>query len=210
MGIPFLEKRVKLTGRNPSDVTNMDVITVDASVQETHSRPYQVTRHPVSQGIALTDNIRPEPRQLTLVAFFTNTMARIDQSIRRLTENSAEEFYAELEEMADSGFLFEIETSLKSYKNMVIQHLSVPRNANRGHSVEVTIDFVEMRTINAQTGFVFSEEDTTFSKKIPREKGDGAAVASGAKAPVATTVKSGSFLGQKTVESVSKIQHAVK
>ena len=45
----------------------------DAILSEDHSRTTLVTEHPVEQGTAIVDHVRPNPDELTLECFVTNT-----------------------------------------------------------------------------------------------------------------------------------------
>jgi hypothetical protein len=49
------------------------IVTLDASVNEAHQGSAQVTEHPVETGAAVTDNIRPLPRRLTIEGVVSNT-----------------------------------------------------------------------------------------------------------------------------------------
>lgn len=48
-------------------------VIVDASPARTHTVSAQATEHPVEQGVAVTDYIRPMPRRLSVDCFITNT-----------------------------------------------------------------------------------------------------------------------------------------
>lgn len=147
--IPFFKQPVKLTFTDETGALR-EIITIDASISETHHVGVDVTRHPVAKGIALTDNIRAKPDDLTLVAFFTNYGSRIDESIKKLTLPSAQDTFGRLDELAKGGMRCEVKTSLKTYKDMVIEDMSVPRDAGRGNVVEVTIKFVQIATAQAK------------------------------------------------------------
>lgn len=47
-------------------------IWIDVSISERHALSADVTEHPVEQGSAIADHIRPKPRELTIEGFVTN------------------------------------------------------------------------------------------------------------------------------------------
>jgi hypothetical protein len=57
----------------PPDRVRLDVITVDATMQETHAAEAEVTEHPVEQGANITDHIRPKLKRYTIDGIISNT-----------------------------------------------------------------------------------------------------------------------------------------
>lgn len=58
--------------------------------------------------------------------------------------NRVKETYADLVDACQSGGLFIINTTLKTYKNMAIENISAPRNAAMGNAISCTLDFKEI------------------------------------------------------------------
>lgn len=51
-------------------------IVFDAGLREAHSAEAQITEHPVDEGVAITDHVRPKLRRLQLQVHVTNTPIR--------------------------------------------------------------------------------------------------------------------------------------
>ncbi len=143
--IPGIQKRAEFKVYDENDIL---VFTkeVDATISEAHGKELDVTEHPVSRGIPVTDNIRPKARKYTCVCFFTNYPARPDDAVKKTAKGeTATEVFDQLDEIADKGWRFTVKTSLRTYENMVIQSMSVPRTNEKANHVELTINFKEIR-----------------------------------------------------------------
>lgn len=137
----------------------LDTLVLDASLSEIHDSDADVTEFPVEQGSDITDNVRIKPKALQVEAlisdFHLSNAGRAQassggppRSQRPLKGNigDAKTTLAKLEDYQASGILIDVETGLKSYRNMVIKSLRTPRdrkvsvgNDQRAGSVKVTI-----------------------------------------------------------------------
>lgn len=160
-------KRVTMTPRD--SVTNLPMlvppeIEVDASIEETHTTQIQVTRHPVFKGIPVADNGKPDPDVLSITVFFSDAKTRIDEAaavttkaiIKGITQGASPacfEIYQQLIDCAKNLALFDVDTSLRSYSNMVIESIEAPRNAQNGQGLIIPIRFVEIKSaiVNSST-----------------------------------------------------------
>lgn len=136
--VPFVSSGVRLPLGLP--------IEIDATVSEQHEVSCMVTEHPVTEGIALTDNVRPEADRLVLTAFFSGIGTNLIDSGIKLAGKSVSSQYEWLARLAkEYTALFRVETTLKTYDNMVIKRLGTPRNSSRADCIEATIEFQEIR-----------------------------------------------------------------
>src|SRR5713101_5273233 len=60
-------------------VALLDVITIDATLQEVHKADAEVTEHPVELGADITDHVRPKPVELRIEGIISDTP--IDDSL---------------------------------------------------------------------------------------------------------------------------------
>lgn len=207
-------QRVTMTPRD--SVTGLPMlvppeIEVDASIEETHSTQIQVTRHPVFKGIPVADNGKPEPDVLSITAFFSDTKTRIDEALavtakaisKGITFGSSPACFATYQQLVDCAknlALFDVETSLRPYSNMVIESIEAPRNAQNGQGLVIPIRFVEIKSATVTT-----------STKVPtRPPSKGAVKNVGTKAPAAVKpdlVQKTGALG--TLEQVGKVAKTV-
>ena len=124
------------------------VTTVDASITEDHVADVDTTENPVEQGTDITDHARPKQRVLTMEGVVSNaatTSGGTADPTRAVTA------YKQLIALHDTPALVTIVTSLETYTNMLMTHLSVPRDAKTGQAVRFTASFKEVQIVETQT-----------------------------------------------------------
>lgn len=156
-------------------------IDLDAVLQETHDMANRVTEFPVEKGAAITDHIANEPRQVSMEGFITNSPVRLlggllDRLVRvdvgatdtpRGGMNYAEVVFEWLERLHKSRELITIKGHFKTYSDMALVTLSVPRDANTGSAIRFMASFREVRTIASRTSTV-SFPKTASGKSQPK------------------------------------------
>lgn len=153
---------------NPT-LAEIDEIIVDASISEQHNSEVEVTDHDVEEGSPISDHARVKPVTLTMEALITNTPINRGQALRIVESNGiqfqtpnqseqlrgvagyAEQSFAKLETLRDSVKLITVITALKTYSNMILTSLSVPRNASIGEALRFTATFKSVRLVKNQT-----------------------------------------------------------
>ena len=148
----------------------IDALVLDASVKEEHLAEVEVTDHPVEQGAAVSDHARPKPEELTIEGLVSNTPLNFIQARRSVTSEgftwttsaqtnairgnpgNAEAAYVTLRAMRDAPRLLTIITALRSYDNMVMTSLKIPRDKDTGDVLKFTAKFKQVRIVtNAVT-----------------------------------------------------------
>ena len=189
MAIPFTKQKVTFTFYDENDLL-FGLYTVDASMEETHKAGVEITRHPVARGLALTDQVRPKPDAVTIVAFFSNLGTNLLETVEKLTTPSAEDNYNAIKAIMKKGLRCTLKTTLDTYENMLIEDMSVPRSAGRGRHVEATISLVEFKT---------AVSITVETAAKPKKTGDGPTKAKGSQAPQpANEAKNASVIAKTT------------
>lgn len=145
------------------------VVEIDALTQVTHQADVEVTEHPVEVGANISDHARLKPETVTLVGLVSNTS--IGTQIRRtisvdggidftssVLENvpagapgRAEESYAKLRAIKDARQFVQVLTELRTYKNMMLISLTVPREPTTGDALRFTAVFKEIQQATLQT-----------------------------------------------------------
>jgi hypothetical protein len=144
----------------------IDTLVLDCSITETHTVANDVTEHPVETGFNVTDHVRAKPDELTIEGIVTNTpfsqtqRTRIVQALGITFASAtdadqilgqpgyAEAAYTSLRDVRDSGRLITITTSLRTYENMVMTSLVVPRNKDVGDALRFTAQFKRVRVVS--------------------------------------------------------------
>ncbi len=137
--------------------TKIESIALDAALREVHSGEVEVTEHPVEQGSNIADHTRPKPDRLTIDAIVSNTPINTTQRTRvveafgvSFTSSSlqdsrqgaagyAETAYAKLVELKDKGLPITVVTQIRTYDDMILTSLSVPRDSKTGEPLNLLI-----------------------------------------------------------------------
>lgn len=120
------------------------LLEVDAHISEDHQWNNLIPSHPVESGYSVNDAIIRNPMTLTLESMIS--VAPIypdvvsDKSLRR-----ADNAYNKLARLATSSTLLSVVTGVKTYRNMAISSLSIPRSSSDGLSLKFNISFQEIR-----------------------------------------------------------------
>lgn len=158
--------------------TSIASIVLDASVQETHTTSATVTSHPVESGADLTDHVHKEPDTIQITGIISNTSTVFPQalpgvalagSIANLFSGSsndlAQKAYQDLKKLVDERTLVTVETTLRTYENMLLENLTVTRDMNYGDALYFTCTARELRIVNVGNIKVESPVDRTLQAK---------------------------------------------
>lgn len=161
----------------------LDTLVLDASLSEIHDADADVTEFPVEQGSDITDNVRVKPRGLQVEAlisdFHLSNNGRSQASSggppdaqRPLAgaKGAAKTTYAKLEDYQSKGTLIDVETGLKSYRNMVIKSLHTPRDKNNFTGNDKKAGAIKT-TIILQTIIVAKSQNAVIKQSVPKGQG---------------------------------------
>lgn len=128
-------------------------IVLDAALEETHTLQARATEHPVETGSDVTDHVQSLPASLRLDGIISNTpLSALGLTMYR-HEDRAHTAFKEFETIVQNGRLIDIVTSLKTYKNMVIEDFVVTQNAQNSDALSFSctakqISLVSSKLIN--------------------------------------------------------------
>ncbi len=141
-------------------LAQIGVLTLDASLEETHTSASEVTEHPVEEGTNISDHIRPLPDTLEINGIVTNhplfllpsvTAPSPIQGDNQSQSDRVKAAYDKLQELQKAGELVKVITSLREYDRMAITGFSVIRNAANGNVLNATISLREIFTAQVET-----------------------------------------------------------
>lgn len=137
-------------------------LELDASVTEGHEGEVEVTEHPVEVGANVSDHARIKPDTLTLEGVISATPFGKTPSLDYIRAG-----YEKLLELKDARELLTVVTVLRSYPDMMLTKLSVPRDSTSGDALRFTATFKQVRlaTVQKQTSTV------RVARKVPKAKG---------------------------------------
>lgn len=123
---------------------------LDVAVSEEHSFESDVTQHPVEDGADVTDHIRERPIAVRLEGIVSDTPLG-DLARRRGTDAlPSDDAFARLLAIRGARRSVTIETALKTYTNMALQSLTVPRDARTGAALRFTALFCQLELVQNQ------------------------------------------------------------
>lgn len=121
------------------------LLTLDASVSQTHSRTATATEHPVEVGADITDHVQPMPPTLAIQGII---------SAQSLTDEDAApgrelDAWAALNQIIDDAVPVTITTTLATYPGMVLLRVATTRDGQQ--NIRPTLELRQIRTVDQQT-----------------------------------------------------------
>jgi hypothetical protein len=163
----------------PGDLSGR-IIGFDVVESELHEGTTEITRHPVENGIAVTDHVRATPLRLQCVVYVSNhpivpsllkargivvpvptgnPLATPIVLTFALPFDAVADAHAELDDLMRGGTVMQVVSSVRSYDDMVLERVSLPRMAGDSGG-SISLDFTQLR---------FVEAGRVPSPPIPRE-----------------------------------------
>lgn len=164
---------VALTFRKVRSAINS--LAIDATITELHTAEAEITEHPVEDGAAIVDHVRPKADTIQIEGVISNTPipAPGDALTRKTTSaggvpvtydsrgeidgSRASKAYQTLLDIRDKSLLVDVFTPLRQYENMAMQSLTVPRNKTTGEAIRFT-------AVLKQVTVVSNKEETVDDK----------------------------------------------
>jgi hypothetical protein len=167
----------------------IDGFVIDAGVSETPEFDLDVTDHPVETGASITDHSLVRPVILSIEGIITDTpIGLIAESREESGVLPTNDGFQKLLDIKDAREPVTIVTSLKTFKNMVMQSLTVPRDASTGDALIFRATFKQIRLVtNARTTIPVLVPRA--KKKINRGNKASAAVPEAAQPPSGKTTE---------------------
>lgn len=163
-------------------VFGIQSLDFDATLDELHEWKNEVTQNPVETGSPITDHVIEKPDKLRLQGVITNSPLRGEfagQYFGGETESpriqTAFEAIRELHKKRDVVVVY---TKHAIYTDMVIESVSIPRNAQIGEEIQFTMELVNIRLVATQMvdlppGISAKKTASTVGKKAEAQKSSG-------------------------------------
>lgn len=152
-------------------LTSIGSLTIDCSVSESHQKRVEVTTHPVEDGSDPADHARVLPDVLVIQGIVTDTphteerAQQIDQD-QGLVEGPLAEragislaAFNRLQQFADDRALLTIVTAARTYTDMLLEQLDVPKDATTGDALRFSATFKQVRRVKNQVTVVVTARD---------------------------------------------------
>lgn len=141
-------------------------IVLDAAIEETHTLQARATEHPVETGSDVTDHVQSLPASLTLEGIISNTPLSALGLTMFKNEDRAHTAFKQFEEFVHSGTLVDVVTSLKTYRNMVIEDFVVTRNAQNSDALSFSCTAKQISMVSSK----FINISPKQQPKLPRAR----------------------------------------
>jgi len=155
-------------------------VRCDASIQEEHEQNATVSEHPVEFGSDITDHYRPEPATLSIQGEVSDTPLSTDFPFQTAINSAKTAFlggspvqnaWKEFKRLFAEQVTIVIETSLETYRDMVLTSFSATRNNQNGGKLSFTatarpIEFAYTSEIDALAEIAAETASTTVDGQV--------------------------------------------
>lgn len=120
-------------------------ISMHCVMEESHEDALEITEHPVEQGASINDHAWKKPATLVLRAGWSNSSRAAGGN-----DSYIREVYAALLELQESREPFDVVTGKRSYKNMLLESLSMTTDQATEHALFVTCTVRQVNIVETQ------------------------------------------------------------
>lgn len=125
-------------------MVTIDGYVIDCAVTEEHSDENEITQHPVETGADIVDHIRRKPSTVSIQGIVSDTPLPAIEALRSETTLPSQEAIEKLTALNLARETFNVTTSLRSYDNMALVSLSIPRDVKTGDALTFNARFQEV------------------------------------------------------------------
>jgi len=163
-----------------SPVRRIGGLTFDAILSEDHRSDYEVTQFPVEDGSIISDHFIRRPRTLTVEGAVSDLILSDPTKLPASRSYGAAESgtaigrssaaFRALEDLQSRGELFDVQTGLKLYRNMLMTSFSTTTTAESAYAMAFTATLQEVVTTSVSVIQVEPGKTERRAKK-PQVKG---------------------------------------
>lgn len=143
--------------RTPSGFQLSGVVefAADLTIEERHERSAEVTQHPIESGAQVSDHVILSPERVMLTGFVSDSGVAVFGSQSGNTQSAFET----LESAWRKGEPVSLVTGYKTYQDMVITRLNLPRN--RPESMRFDMELQHVTILSSEMGQLGEVESTS-------------------------------------------------
>ena len=159
------------------------LLELDASISEGHSFTNSVTRFPVEDGSDITDHIKIEPDQISIEGFVTNSPIKNLIQMRdnpTVSSGGLDRVTSAYETLLGisgrNGYppaMVDIFTTMRTFTDMVMTSLSIPRDGGTGEALRFSAEFVHIRKISLAQATIFYTSGKKYGADGVEDDGQG-------------------------------------
>lgn len=131
-------------------------IELDAMLDESHEWSADATSNPVEDGAPVTDHVIEQSDKLTIRGVVTDAPLNASSSILGFigggsADNKTQTVFDLLDTLIKKREVLTVYTKHKTYSDMVLTNVTIPRSASVGEAVEFRAEFIHIRKVATQT-----------------------------------------------------------
>ena len=166
-------------------------IELDAMLDELHEWSADATSNPVEDGAPVTDHVIEQADKLTIRGVVTDAPLNASSSILGFigggsADNKTQTVFDLLDTLIKKREVLTVYTKHKTYSDMVLTNVTIPRSAGVGEAIEFRAEFIHIRKVATQTVDV---PDGVSAKPEAKAGGEAGAVSKKASATKASGKK---------------------
>lgn len=150
---------IYVMNQNSRNLPSIGSIQIDATISEDHNYSNDVTDHPIENGASISDTIIQKPFSLSMECIVS--ASPLSDKVTDSTPQRVDRTYAALARLAQSKSLVTVVTAVRTYTNMAISTLSVPRSKDDGNSLRFNVTFKQIKIVSAQIDITKLEGNDT-------------------------------------------------
>ena len=137
----------------PLKPITIDDLEFDAYIEGEETLSADIPQYPTENGFLIADSIIVKPRELSMTLSLTN------HAITWRSRNGSGQYHvgemlARLEEMFFTKKLVTVDTPEKTFTNMGILSISLPKNVDLGMAREISISLQQVNITSSMTAFI--------------------------------------------------------
>ena len=181
-------------------------IELDAMLDESHEWSAEATSNPVEDGAPVTDHVIEQADKLTIRGVVTDAPLNASSSILGFigggsADNKTQTVFDLLDTLIKKREVLTVYTKHKTYSDMVLTNVTIPRSAGVGEAIEFRAEFIHIRKVATQTVDV---PDGVSAKREAEAGGAGGAVSKKASATKASGKKQATKANKPAADKVNR------
>ena len=181
-------------------------IELDAMLDESHEWSAEATSNPVEEGAPVTDHVIEQADKLTIRGVVTDAPLNSSSSILGFigggsADNKTQTVFDLLDTLIKKREVLTVYTKHKTYSDMVLTNVTIPRSAGVGEAIEFRAEFIHIRKVATQTVDV---PDGVSAKPEAKAGGAGGAVSKKASATKASGKKQATQANKPAADKVNR------
>ena len=181
-------------------------IELDAMLDESHEWSADVTSNPVEDGAPVTDHVIEQADKLSIRGVVTDAPLNASSSILGFigggsADNKTQTVFDLLDTLIKKREVLTVYTKHKTYSDMVLTNVTIPRSAGVGEAIEFRAEFIHIRKVATQTVDV---PDGVSAKPEAKAGGAGGAVSKKASATKAAGKKQATQANKPAADKVNR------